>query len=83
MKRTVLVAMLISFLLPSIGSLAYAGEIQVKELSQSEIQDIAAQEIDSAMDMESIKGGEADPLLIVFAVIGVLVLIGAFVAAGA
>ena len=60
------------FCSPLIGS-AYAGQIQAKEFSQTETNDISIMETDSVMLIESIEGGGEGGWITVFAAIGVLV----------
>lgn len=76
--RKVILLMLIVLVLcgPTVGS-AYAAQIEAKEFSSSEAQELSVAEANSITTMESIIGGEEDALLIAFAVIGILVLIAA------
>lgn len=77
MRRCILLFLVVSLFCSPLISSAYAGQIQAKELSQTETIDMTAMEADSATLIESIEGGEEDVWLIVFAAIGLLVCVAA------
>lgn len=75
-KSIVLMIVVLVFCSPMINS-ACAGQIQAKELSQTEADDMTNLQTDSAALLKSIEAGGEDGWLIVFAVIGVLVCVAA------
>jgi hypothetical protein len=77
MRRSILLLLVVSLFCSPLISSACAGQIQAKELSQTEAADMTALETDSATLIEAIEGGTEDPLVIAFAAIGILVLIAA------
>lgn len=87
MKKIITIVLVFGVLFSSTGIYAYAGEVELKQLSQEEVANISALDADSAPAMDAIECGESEKsggsMTTVFAVIGVLVLIGALVAASA